>query len=204
MKWLSEICKANDQFQQRIAPAAMPVKRKPCPYAIVTCMDPRINLQAAGIRPFSPEGELQSQVRIIRTLGGMGDRRSLAVGIHLAGFKEVAVIMHTDCGCSLAYQKIDTIIENMETTLPASKLAAIQALVGEPFRAKLIEWLGAFQDPHQAVEDEVAAIINSPFTPASLIVHGLVYDLTTGRMDIVVNGYTTDPRSEHLNEGTCQ
>ncbi len=204
MKWLSEICKANDQFQQRIAPAAMPVKRKPCPYVIVTCMDPRINLEAAGIRPFSPEGELQSQVRIIRTLGGLGDSRSLAVGIHLAGFKEVAVIMHTDCGCSLAYQKIDTIIENMETTLPASKLAAIQALVGKPFRAKLIEWLGAFQDPHQAVEDEVAAIITSPFTPASLIVHGLVYDLTTGRMDIVVNGYTTDARSEYLHEGTCQ
>ncbi len=189
MNWLSEICVANDQFQRRVAPEDLPVKRQPCPYAIVTCMDPRINLEAAGIRSFSPEGELQSQVRIIRTLGGMGDSRSLAVGIHLAGFKEVAVIMHTDCGCSLAYQKIDTIIENMETTLSARKWGAVKSLIGEPFREKLIEWLHAFRDPRQAVEDEVAAIESSPFTPESLVVHGLVYDLTTGRMDIVVNGY---------------
>ena len=167
----------------------MPVKRQPGPYAIVTCMDPRINLEAAGIRPFSPEGALQSQVRIIRTLGGMGDNRTLAVGIHLAGFKEVAVIMHTDCGCSLAYQKIDTIIENMEKALPATKWDAVKTLIGEPLRDNLIEWLHAFQDPHQAVEKEVAAIASSPFVPESLLVHGLVYDLNTGKIDVVVNGY---------------
>ncbi len=189
MKWLDAICEANVQFQQRVDPEVMPVERQPCPYAIVTCMDPRINFEAAGIRPFSPDGELQSQVRIIRTLGGMGDSRSLAVGIHLAGFEEVAVIMHTDCGCRLAYQKIDTIIEKMETTLPGPKWEALQTLIGEPFRDNLIEWLRAFKDPRQAVKNEVAAIASSPFAPESLVVHGLIYELTTGRLEVVVNGY---------------
>jgi carbonic anhydrase len=55
-------------------------------------------------------------------------------------------------------------------------------------RENLIEWLHAFQAPHQAVQEEVAAIIRSPFTPQSLAVHGMVYDLASGRLDIVVNG----------------
>lgn len=189
MKWLQAICEANVQFQQRVEPKTMPVQRQPCPYAVVTCMDPRINLEAAGIRPFNAKGESQSQVRIIRTVGGIGDSRSLAVGIHLAGFKEVAVIMHTDCGCALAHQKIDTIIENMQETLPATKWEAVKTLIGEPLRENLIEWLHAFQAPHQAVKKEVAAITGSPFVPESLVVHGLVYDLATGKMDVVVNGY---------------
>ncbi len=189
MKWLNEICQANHKFQHRVDPKAMPVERQPCPYAIVTCMDPRVNLEAAGILPFDPEGSARSDVRIIRTLGGIGDSRSLAVGIHLAGFKEVAVIMHTDCGGSLAHQKIDTIIQNMEATLSAPKWDAVQTLVGEPLRENMIEWLRAFRDPRQAVGDEVAAIANSPFVPASVFVHGLVYELNTGRLEVIVNGY---------------
>lgn len=183
------ICEANAQFQQRVEPETMPVKRQPCPNAIVTCMDPWINVEAAGIRPFNAKGEIQSQVRIIGTLGGMGDSRSLAVGIHLAGFKAVAVIMHTDCGCALAHQKIDTIIENMKKSLPATEWEAVKRLSGEPLRENLIEWLHAFQAPHQAVQEEVAAITRSPFTPESLAVQGRVYDLASGRLDIVVNGY---------------
>lgn len=152
-------------------------------------MDPWINVETAGIRPFNAKGEIQSQVRTIGTLGGMGDSRSLAVGIHLAGFKAVAVIMHTDCGCALAHQKIDTIIENMKKSLPATEWEAVKRLSGEPLRENLIEWLLAFQDPHQAVQEEVAAITRSPFTPESLAVQGRVYDLASGRLDIVVNGY---------------
>ncbi len=189
MKWLNQICEANQKFQRRVDRKAMPVERQPCPYAIVTCMDPRINLEAAGIPPFDPVGHARSNVRIIRTLGGMGEGRSLAVGIHLAGFKEVAVIMHTDCGGSLAHQKIDTIIQNMAATLTTPQWEAVQALIGEPLRENMIAWLRAFRDPHQAVEDEVAAIASSPFVPASFVVHGLVYALNTGRLEVVINGY---------------
>ena len=189
MTWLDTILEENKKFIEAIDADALPTQRQPYPYGVVTCMDPRVNLAAAGVPPFQSTGELQSQVRIIRTLGGMADKRSLVVGIHLAGLKEIAVIMHTDCGCSLAYSKIDTLIGNMETKLHPEKWQEFKKLVGEPIREKLIEWLHAFEDPRAAVRKEVEAIKSYPFVPETLIVHGLVYDLSSGTIEIVVNGY---------------
>ncbi|MDP6180449.1 MAG: hypothetical protein QGG48_11205, partial [Desulfatiglandales bacterium] len=108
MNWLDIILEENGKFKKGLDTDALPKEREPYPYGVVTCMDPRVNLAAAGVPAFLSTGEIQSQVRIIRTLGGIADKRSLVVGIHLAGLKEIAVIMHTDCGCSLAYSKIDT------------------------------------------------------------------------------------------------
>lgn len=189
MTWLDTILEENKKFREAIDTDALPTQRQPYPYGVVTCMDPRVNLAAAGVPPFRSTGEIQSQVRIIRTLGGMADKRSLVVGIHLAGLKEIAVIMHTDCGCSLAYSKIDTLIGNMETNLHPEKWQEFKNLVGEPIREKLIEWLHAFEDPRAAVKKEVEAIKSYPFVPETLIVHGLVYDLSSGTIEIVVNGY---------------
>lgn len=189
MNWLDEIVNENEKFAKVITTDQLPTERQPCPYAVVTCMDPRVNLDAAGIRPFKPTGAIQSQVRVIRTLGGIADERSLVVGIHLAGFKEIAVLMHTDCGCSVAYKKIDTLIENMESNLSPHKWEEFKKLIGEPIRDNLREWLHAFQDPRQAVRKEVQAIKGHPFVPESIVVHGLVYDLSSGAIEVVVNGY---------------
>ncbi len=62
MSWLDSILKKNEKFQQEVHTDLLSTERKPCPYAVVTCMDPRVNLAAAGIRPFEPTGEIQSQV----------------------------------------------------------------------------------------------------------------------------------------------
>jgi len=83
MNWLEEICEANGRFKEKADIDVLPTERQPCPYAVVTCMDPRVNLEAAGIQPFKLNGELKSQVRVIRTLGGIADDRSLVVGIQV-------------------------------------------------------------------------------------------------------------------------
>ena len=189
MSWLEEIIKANHSFLRNVNIDSLPKLRQPCPFAVVTCMDPRINLEAAGIPAFKPDGVLQSQVRVIRTIGGMAEDRSLVIGIHLAGFKEIAVVMHTDCGCSLAYHNVEKILKNMETSLGPEKMAALKNRIGEPFRDNLLAWLYAFEDPKEAVKNEVERIKNASFTPGSLIVHGLVYDLASGKMDIIINDY---------------
>ncbi len=189
MSWLDTILEENKKFRERISIYALSPERQPCPHAVVVCMDPRVNLAAAGVSPFRPTGEIQSQVRVIRTLGGIADKRSLVVGIHLAGFKEIAIIMHTDCACSLLYQKIDTLIENMQANLTTEKWQKFKEFVGEPVREKLQNWLQAFQDPREAVRKEIKAIKGYPFVPENLIVHGLLYDLSSGRIEIVVNGY---------------
>ena len=191
MNWLETILSDNQAFRQNVAVDCLPTERQPWPYAVVTCMDPRVNLAAAGIPPFEATGELRTQARVIRTLGGMADPRSLLVGIHLAGFKEIAILMHTDCGCSVAYARIDTIIENMQTNLSPDQWQAFTQLLGEPLRDKLREWLRAFQDPREAVRQEVATIKGYAFVPANFIVHGLLYDLASGEVEVIVNGYGT-------------
>lgn len=191
MTWLAEIREANENFRKNVDMDILPVQRQACPYAVVTCMDPRVNLAAVGIQPFGADGALNSQVRVIRTLGGIADDRSLVVGIHLAGFKEIAVVMHTDCGGSLAYTMIDPLVQNMRTSLAPAQWTLFKEQIGDPLRERLREWLHAFQNPHQAVRKEVDAINAYPFAPASLIVHGLVYDLTSGAIDVVVDGYAT-------------
>jgi carbonic anhydrase len=189
MRWLDSILEENRRFREQVRAERLPAEREPCPYAVVTCMDPRVNLAAVGILPFAPDGGIQSQARVIRTLGAIAEDRSLVVGIHLAGFKEVAVVMHTDCGCSLAYSKVDTLIENMQSNLSPERWNRFKELIGEPLRDMLREWLHAFQDPREAVRTEVDAVKNHPFAPESLVVHGLVYDLSSGAIEVVVNGY---------------
>ncbi|WP_018233900.1 carbonic anhydrase [Thioalkalivibrio thiocyanodenitrificans] len=50
-------------------------------------------------------------------------------------------------------------------------------------------WLKAFEDPRDAVRQEVADIRALPFMPRDVVVHGLVYELSSGRVEVVVNGY---------------
>ena len=187
--WLETLRAANSAFRQRIQADQLPVQREPCPYALITCMDPRVNTEAFGIPPFAASGASASNVRIIRTIGAMAEMRSLVIGIHLAGFKEVAIVMHTDCGCCLAYERIDTIIDNLQRSLRAEQWQQLHADIGDLFRENLMRQLKVFQDPRDAVRAEVESLRQQPYVPDTLIVHGLVYELATGQAEVVVNGY---------------
>jgi len=186
--WIDRIITANEVFISRITIDQLPTRRTPG-QAIITCMDPRINLEAIGIAQFDENGASDSSVRVIRTLGAMADYRSLIVGIYLAGFREIVLLMHTDCGCALAYKKVDTIINNMHSRLSPTSLENFHAEIGEPFEDNLRDYLKAFQNPHDAVKEEITRIQSLSFIPDDLILHGLVYDLHSGKVDLVVNGY---------------
>jgi carbonic anhydrase len=188
-RWIESILLENERFRKRISPDKLPVQRTPGSLAVITCMDPRVNLEAIGIPGFTQQGEGTSSVRIIRSIGAMAEHRSLVIGIFLAGIREVVVLMHTDCGCCLAFSKIDTIIENMKKTLNRSQFQAFKTTIGEPFRDQLIDWLKVFEEPRDAIRKEIASIKSLPFVPDSVIFHGLLYDLTSGDIEVVVNGY---------------
>ena len=190
MDWLTTLINENAKFRKSINNQHLPTLRQPCPYAMITCMDPRVNFQAMGVMPFNQSGEIQSQVRVIRTLGGFAEDRSLLAGIHLAGFKEIAIVMHTDCGCCLAWSNVDLIIKHMLSTLSADQLGQFEQSTGKLCEENLKNWLCAFQDPYQTVEQHVMAIKQKDFVPDDLIVHGLVYDLNNGKIETVINGYT--------------
>jgi len=186
--WLETIKQKNQAFTSKVNPDDLPTARAPGP-AVITCMDPRVNLAALGIPGFADDGSNDSAVRIIRTIGAMVEERSLIVGIFLANISEIVVLMHTDCGCCLAHKNIDTIISRMEERLPAERFTSFKEELGEPFRENLLAHLKAFEDPLEAVKKEVASIKALSYAPDNLVVHGLVYTLETGKAEVVVDGY---------------
>lgn len=188
-RWLDHIMAANAAFTGRVDPARLPTERAPGP-AVITCMDPRINLEAIGIPGFDADGAGHSHVRIIRTIGAMADNRSLIVGLFLAGIREIVVLAHTDCGCCLAHAKTDVMVDNMQRRLTPDQFEAFRAEVGEPFVERLRTAVKAFEDPREAVRREVETIRSLPFAPDDLIVHGLLYTLATGHVEVIVDGDT--------------
>ena len=187
--WLRQLLDRNQAFQAGIDLSNLPTTRTPGRQGLVTCMDPRVNLDALGIEPFGADGSGTSDVRVIRTIGGMAEDRSLVVGIHLAGIREIAFVMHTDCGCSLAKAKIDVIAENLGGDLPPRDFDTFRSSVGEPFVENLISYLKAFDDPYDAVQREIQSVRAKPFVPDDIILHGLVYDLESAELHVVVDGY---------------
>lgn len=193
-RWLDHILEENRRFQARIRPRSLPVQRTPGSVGVITCMDPRVNLEAVGIPQFGSSGEADSTVRIVRSIGAIPEARSLVIGTFLAGIREFVVLMHTDCGCCLAFSKIDTIIENMQKRLSPSKFEQFTSEIGEPFRENLITWLKAFEDPRQAVRGEIKELRKLAFVPDDVVFHGLLYDLESGGVEVVVNGYNQEAR----------
>lgn len=187
--WLETMLEQNAAFQARVNPNKLPVQRTSGKYSIITCMDPRVNLGAFGIPSFRESGEGISSVRIIRTIGAIPEPRSLIIGLFLAGIREIAIIMHTDCGCCLAFSKIDTIIQNMRNALTKEQWQTFKKEISEPFRERLIDYLHAFEGPRAALKQEIQRLKQQPFIPEDLILHGLLYELSTGRLEVIENGY---------------
>jgi carbonic anhydrase len=94
--------------------------------------------------------------------------------------------MHTDCGCCLAWSKIDTIVHNISRSLDHEAFTRFKAQVGEPFRDNLLKLLEAFPDPRLAVQTEVERIRTADFIPSDVVVHGLLYHLSTGKLEVIV------------------
>lgn len=188
-RWLDTILLENAKFRERIQPDQLPTQRTPGPLAVITCMDPRINLEALGIPQFTSDGQSSSDVRVIRTGGAIAEPRSLFIGLFQAGIRELAIVAHTDCGFCLAYSQIDALVEKTRTSLTRAQWDAFQTGVGEPFLENLRTWLGVFQDPYAQVKHQVAHLKMLAFMPHDIVIHGLVYELESGTMHVVVNGY---------------
>jgi carbonic anhydrase len=127
--------------------------------AVVTCMDSRIEpLQALGLS--------LGDAKVIRNAGGRVTEdalRSLVVATHLLGVHRVLVLEHTDCGMT--------------------KLGEQEARerVGAPDLQ-----LGMIADQRASLEEDVQRVRSSPHLPQDLAVVGGLYDVLSGRVEIVV------------------
>ena len=189
MNWMHSLAIANQHFRANASRSQRPVARLPGERAVITCMDPRVNLAAIGVPPFDADGAQDCGVRIIRSLGARHELRSLAVAIHLAGIREILVLMHTDCGCALAHHKCNVIADSLRSRLDAGQLGLLTAELGGLEERELRIWLRSFSDVEAAVVDEVETIRSLSLVPADVVVHGAVYELDSGEVRVVVDGH---------------
>jgi carbonic anhydrase len=131
--------------------------------AILTCMDARIDVEdALGLRV--------GDAHIIRNAGGLASDdaiRSLIVSQQLLGTREIVVIAHTRCGLH----------EASEDDLRARVAASTDTATDMVF--------GAFPDLDEMVREQVRVLEEEPAL-LEVPVHGLVYEVETGRLRPVV------------------
>lgn len=138
---------------------------------VIGCADPRVD-------PAIILGLELGDALIIRNIGGrftpetfqtMAALRMIAQAENITpgpGWNLV-VLHHTDCGITRLGE---------QPALLANVLGVDPADLGSK----------AIDDPAEAVAEDVAAIKANPFLPAEFLVSGLVYDVTTGLIDVVV------------------
>ena len=152
--------------------------------AILSCMDARIIEllnQALGLK--------NGDAKMIKNAGALVTHpwgsvmRSLLVAVFELRCKEIMVVAHYDCGMrGLSSAHV----------LEKAEAAGISATSIETLRNAAIDldgWLTGFDDVGQSVRHSVDMIRNHPLMPKSVPVHGLVIHPTTGKFDLVVNGY---------------
>ncbi|KFY89185.1 hypothetical protein V500_05887, partial [Pseudogymnoascus sp. VKM F-4518 (FW-2643)] len=93
---------------------------------------------------------------------------------HVLQFTDVMIMHHTDCSAELF--KNDDVRETLKERAPAHN-SAIDEL-----------GLPGFDDLEQSVRDDVALVHKSPLLRKELAerTHGFVYDITTGKVTLVV------------------
>jgi carbonic anhydrase len=166
MSVVAEVLKSNERYAENFAHGDLP--RPPARgVAILTCLDARIiPTQALGLRP--------GDAAVIRNAGGRAADavRSLVIATQLLGVREIIVIHHTDCG-SNAFSN-DQIRARLADNLGADAAEA----------AKAVDFL-TFTDLEGSVREDVQLLRNSALIPDGVEVHGLIFDVHTGRLERV-------------------
>lgn len=152
------------------------------PLVALTCIDPRLNHLLPDML-----GIAEEQFIWLRNAGNIitgslsSTMRSLALALAVKGGKEIAIIGHSDCQVS-------------KTTM-LQLLDRLGALGVDRHRLpeNLVEYFGLSASERQNVLRAVEFVRASPLIGTKTPVHGLMLDLTTGRVECVANGYEVTP-----------
>ena len=182
---LSDILGHNRQFVERreyepFRTDGFPEKK----LAVLTCMDTRlIELlpRAMNLR--------NGDAKVIKNAGAIVSHpfgsvmRSLLVAVYELGAMEIVVVGHYGCGmtglsCARVLEKA------VARGVPPSTLRTL-AHAG----VDLQRWLTGFDSPEDGVRQSVATVRQHPLLPADVVVHGLMIDPETGRLDLLSDGH---------------
>lgn len=162
MDLLDQILAANERYAttKHVGPRPLAPARH---LAVVACMDSRLDV-------FGVLGLANNDAHVIRNAGGIVTDdviRSLLLSQRLMGTTDVVLVHHTDCGM----QKVsdDQLKRELEAELGVRPAFAIEA----------------FDDPEANVRQSIARLLASPFLRHDGCIIGFVYDVASGRLNLV-------------------
>jgi carbonic anhydrase len=175
---LDQILEHNARF---VAERERPLGRAPAKkIALFTCMDTRL---VEFLEPALGLG--RGDAKVIKNAGNTivdptgGVIRSLVVAVYALGCEEVFVVGHRDCGMA----ELDE--DELERRMLARGVTPEAIAAVQP---SLREWVGAFHNPEGNVRHVVQVLRGNPLLPKDVPIHGLMFDPTSGRLDLLTRG----------------
>lgn len=148
---------------------------------ILTCMDTRlVELlpRAMNLR--------NGDAKIIKCAGAIVSHpfgsimRSILIAVYQLGAKEVFVVGHHDCG--MTGLSSSDILEKVRSQ--GIRDEVLQTVIHSGIN--LERWLKGFDHVSDGVVKSVSLIRNHPLLPPDILVHGLIIDPTTGKIEMVM------------------
>ena len=185
MSLISEMLETNRGFVERREFESMRTDRFPNKKLVVlTCMDTRLTELLPRAMNFA-----NGDVKLIKNAGAIVSHpfgsvmRSILVAVYELGAEEVAVVGHHDCGMTgLSCARI--LDKARQRGVPDAVLNTLGTA-----GINLESWLTGFECVEDGVRKSVATVRNHPLLPKEIIVHGLVIDPETGKLDLIEDGY---------------
>jgi carbonic anhydrase len=180
MNFIETITQRNEEFVRsghsadlKIIPSTKTI--------VVGCLDPRVDpMDILGLKP--------GEAAIIRNIGGRINPALLetlillpivtkAVGQEMGPGWNLVILHHTDCGIIGCYKHAANLLAT-HLGVSRSELESME-----------------ITDPRKAVAMDVAAYKANKELPGGFMISGIVYDITTGKIEIVVP--PSQLRSDH-------
>lgn len=185
MNRIQDILAYNEQFvenrdYEKYLTDKFPQKRM----VIVTCMDTRLTeLLPKALNLRNGDAKIIKNAGAIVTQPFGNIMRSVLVALYELGADEVIVIGHHECGMTGLDPEI--VIGHMLESGVTQE--TIRTLSNSGMH--LERWLTGFDNVQDSVERSVGIIKNHPLLPPGTPVHGMIIHPTTGKLDLVVDGY---------------
>ncbi|HEV7655920.1 MAG TPA: carbonic anhydrase [Mycobacteriales bacterium] len=164
MGGFDDVLEANADYAARFVDKGL-AGRAARGLAVVTCMDSRIS-------PLRMLGLTDGDAKILRNAGARVTDdvlRTLVLAVHLLGVDRVLLLAHTDC--------------RMTKVTDADVHATIAADSGLDTRSLEFHTI---TDQRGTLARDVQRIRSWPYLPQDLLVLGGLYDVHTGRVEVVV------------------
>ena len=166
MSGFEDVLEANAEYARHFTDRGLP-GRAARGLAVVTCMDSRIS-------PLELLGLTDGDAKILRNAGARVTDdvlRTLVLAVHLLGVDRVMVLAHTDCRMTTATD------DDVHRTIVESS----------GIDTRSIEF-HTIADQRLTLQQDVQRIRSSPYLTGGTTVLGGIYDVRTGRIEVVVPG----------------